>query len=304
MKVSIVIVLYNSVNHLIACLDSILRQTLLDFEVIAVDNNSQDGSLKLVKEKYPEVKTLRNVNNLGYCRANNQGIMMSQGEYILIMNPDIILASDFLEKITAMMDSQKKAGSIGPKLLRLVNGQKTNVIDSTGLKILPYYKIIERGSGEEDKGQYNKAEEVFGTTGACVLYRKQALEDVKDKGQYFDERFFLYKEDIDLTWRLKEKGWENWYLPEAVAWHKRTAKGDAKTSNWKTIKERRKRKLMIGYYSYRNHLLLLNKHLNKKIFWKSAWLIIPYEIGKFIYLLFFETKNTRGLFDFWRIKKD
>ncbi|MFH1173131.1 MAG: glycosyltransferase family 2 protein [bacterium] len=302
MKVSIVIVAYNSFNHLKACLDSVLRQTYPDYEIIVIDNNSRDGSLNLVKENYPMVKTLRNVNNLGYCRANNQGIMMTRGDYVLTMNPDIMLDEDFLKTMIEKADSLPQAGSFGPKLLRLINNQKSDMLDSSGLKILPYYKIVERGSGEHDKGQYDQPEEVFGISGACVMYSKSALEVIKENNQYFDERFFLYKEDVDLAWRLKEKGWQSWYLPKALAWHKRTASGNEKTSNWKTIRERRKRKLLVSYYSYRNHLLLLTKHLNRKTFWKSAWLIIPYEIGKFAYLLLFETRNIKGFFDYLKIK--
>lgn len=290
MKVSIVIVAYNSLKFLPKCLDSIFNQTCSDFEAIVIDNQSFDGSLEFVKKNYPEVKTLRNVNNLGLCRANNQGIKMAQGEYVLIMNPDVILEKDFLEKIIGQADKLPQAGSLGGKLLRLINGGKTDIIDSTGLKVLPHYKIIDRGAGEQDKGQFDKTEEVFGLTGACVLYRKKAIEEVG----LFDERFFVYKEDIDMAWRLKKAGWQNWYAPKAVAYHQRYAG---------VGKERRKRNRLVNYYSYRNHLLLLAKHLDKKTFWQNAWRIIPYEIGKFVYILFFETRNIKAFFDFWKIKK-
>ncbi len=299
MKISIVIVTYNSLKFLKECLESILNQTFSGFEIIVIDNKSFDGSLEFVKKNYPTVKTLRNVNNLGLCRANNQGIKLSLGEYVLIMNPDVILEKDFLEKIIEQAEKLPQAGSLGGKLLRLINGEKTDIIDSTGLKIFPYYKIVDRGAGERVGGGNcprltNALEEVFGITGACVLYRKKALEDIKQNDQYFDERFFAYKEDIDLAWRLKKKDWQNWYVPEAVAYHQRAIF---------LGKERKKRNRMISYYSYRNHLLLLTKHLDKKTFWQNAWRIIPYELGKFIYILFFETGNIKAFFDFLKIKK-
>jgi len=302
MKLSIIIVTYNSLNYLKACLTAIKNQTFKDYEIIVIDNNSIDGSLALIKKDYPEIKTLKNVRNLGLCRANNQGIKLARGEYVLIMNPDVILENSTLTELIKIAEIKPRAGAIGPKLLRLINKQKSAIIDSSGLKVLPYYKIVERGAGEQDRGQYNKVEEVFGLTGACVLYKKEALEEIKEKEQYFDERFFVYKEDIDIMQRLKKQGWQNWYVPTAVAYHQRQARGDEKTSNWKTIKERRKRNRMINYYSYRNHLLFLNKHLGKGKILKKIFLIIPYEIGKFIYLLFFETRNIKGFFDFWKIK--
>ncbi len=264
MKISIVIVTYNSARFLPDCLASIKDQSFQDFEIIVIDNS---------------------VNNLGLCRANNQGIRRSKGEYILIMNPDVVLKKDFLEKIIEQAEKLPQGGSFGPKLLRLINNEKTDIIDSTGLKVLPHYKIIDRGAGKQDKGQFEKTEEVFGISGACALYRRKAID-------FFDEQFFVYKEDIDMAWMLKEKGWQNWYIPEAVAYHQRAIF---------LGKERKKRNRLINYYSYRNHLLLLAKHLDKKTFWQNSWRIIPYEFGKFIYILFFETRNIRGFFEFLKL---
>ncbi|MFH1225987.1 MAG: glycosyltransferase family 2 protein [bacterium] len=290
MKVSVIIVSYNSARFLPGCLASVFNQIFSDYEIIVIDNNSIDRPLEFIKENYPKIKILKNINNLGLCRANNQGIKMAQGEYVLIMNPDVILEPGYLEKIIGQAEKLPQGGSFGGKLLRLINGRKTGIIDSTGLKILSHYKIIDRGAGERDKGQFNKTEEVFGQTGACVLYRKKAIEEVG----LFDEKFFVYKEDIDMAWRLRKANWQNWYMPEAVAYHQRYAG---------VGRERRKRNRLVNYYSYRNHLLLLSKYLDKKTFWQNAWRIIPYEIGKFIYILFFETRNIKAFFDFLKLKK-
>src|SRR3989344_5145941 len=211
MKVSVQIVTRNSLRYIGNCLESLEQQTLGDFSLIVIDNGSTDKTATFVRNHFPTVTVLENFKNLGFSRAHNQGIAFSQAEYVLVLNPDIVLTETFLEKLVAFADTQPAGGSFGGKLLRLrseaVNTDdgdslrdvlRTNMIDSAGLRITRGRKVFDRGSGQQDRGQYERSEEVFGISGACALYRRSALDEIKVNGEYFDVDFFAYKEDADV----------------------------------------------------------------------------------------------------------
>ena len=220
------IVTWNSLKFIPRCLDSIFKQTFNDFFVLVIDNASNDGTTKFIEKNYPQVAVLKNARNLGFSKAHNQGIKFAveKGfEYSLITNPDIILTTDCLQNLVQLMEKNAKIASIGPKLLKVQSGNlelneeiKTGIIDSCGLKVLKSRRVVEIGAGEMDKGQYNREEEIFGSSGALTLYSSRALEDIKINGQYFDENFFAYKEDIDVSWRFRMRGWKNLYQPKNI----------------------------------------------------------------------------------------
>lgn len=318
-KISIQIVTWNSLKFLPDCLESIFQQTFKDFLVLIIDNASTDGTIEFVEKNYPKVRIIKNSKNLGFARAHNQGIITTQSDYILVMNPDVILEPDFLEKLIEVAEEDKRIGSLGGKLLKIKSGDqeiaeriKTNIIDSTGLKIFKSRRVIDRGEGEIDKGQYNQPEEVFGISGACVLYRRQALEDVLvprikadisvnprndqrksmfTEGEYFDQDFFCYKEDIDLAWRLQLRGWKAIYLPEAKAYHFRSV----------SISERFNKSPLVNFFSYRNHLWMLLKNDYFSNFLRHLWFIFWYQLSKELYLLFTQPDVLfKGSLAFWQ----
>jgi len=225
-KISVGLVLYNSRVFLPGCLKSVFSQTFADFEVIAVDNNSMDYSADFVGQNFPRVKIMRNARNYGFSYAHNQAIAMSTGEFYLCINPDVILKDDYLEKI---LNAARMDGSIGiatGKIYRLdtdfVIKKDIRTIDSTGIYLTRNMRHFDRGSGEEDREQYDKPEYVFGATGACCLYRRRMLEDIKILGEYFDNDFFFSREDVDIAWRSQIMGWKTLYTPSAVSYHLRT----------------------------------------------------------------------------------
>jgi GT2 family glycosyltransferase len=216
--ISIIIANYNRKDMLEQCLNSIRCQDFKDFEIIVVDNASTDGSVEMIGTYYPEVKLIRNAENLLFCKAQNQGIGLAKGDFILCLNSDCVLDKDYLKEAFAAACLDGKIGMVSGKILR--TDRKT--VDSTGLFLGRNRKAVERGYGKEDKGQYNEAGYVFGVSGAAAFLRKSMLMNIKDKNGYFDERFGMYYEDLDLCWRARKKGWKAYYEPKAIAYHARS----------------------------------------------------------------------------------
>ena len=213
--VSIVVVACGIKDYLWSLLDSIKKQTHSPSEVIVVDNSlSLDFKQKIV-EYYPGIQVYSSPRNLFYCQAQNIGIKMSKGDFLLCLNDDVVLDKSFIEEALKGFSIDEKIGMVGGKILR----QDGVTIDSTGLFLSPFYTAKERGYGMKDKGQFNKEEYVFGVNGAVAFYRKNMLEEIKESGNYFDPDFHIFYEDLDIAWRAQNKGWEGYYIPSAIAYH-------------------------------------------------------------------------------------
>ncbi|MBU1029256.1 glycosyltransferase family 2 protein, partial [Patescibacteria group bacterium] len=305
-KVVVSIISWNHAKYLADVLNSVLAQTYPDISIVVVDNGSTDGSSDLVREKFPEVGLLRNTNNLGFSRAHNQVIAYTRANFtqlndledlfVLVLNPDIILQTDFIAKLMDRAAHRTDIGSAGGKLLRLfqtmdgdlLEKEFSDVVDSTGIRMFKSRRAVDRNSGQRDNGRFERVEEVFGITGAAVLYRLSALVDVAPDGNYFDEDFFAYKEDIDLAWRLRLRGWKALYIPDAIGYHHRHLAGSEKVSILALLRGRKNRSRFLSRLSYRNHLLMLLKNeqlLNVLIDFPRIWF---QETRKALYLIFFE----------------
>lgn len=315
-RLSVHIVTWNSMKYLPLALQSIREQTMRDFFVIVVDNASTDGTAEFVRAHYPDVVILENAKNLGFARAHNQAIELARSmwaksadydpehAYALVTNPDIILTPTYAETILRAAEARTEAGSLAGKLLKVAWGDPaepaenitlTETIDTTGLKIYKSRRAVERGAGERDEGQY-AAGEVFGVSGALALYRMSALGSIKMAGEYFDNAFFAYKEDVDMAWRLRRAGWTAWHDPRAVAYHFRGAYGSEQRSAATAFKERRAKSGLVNFLSTRNHLLLLAKNETWQSFLRHAPWIIPQEIGRLIYVALAEPATLRAYF--------
>lgn len=160
-KVSVQIVTWNSLRYIFDCLESLMRQNFRDFSVLIIDNGSDDGTVQFVRSHYPTVSVLQNFKNLGFSRANNQGILLAKSQYVLVLNPDVILTDDFLQNLVAFADQQPKGGSFGGKILKLhseainLDDQmgpreaiKSDIIDAAGLEIFKSRRVINRGEGK------------------------------------------------------------------------------------------------------------------------------------------------------------
>jgi GT2 family glycosyltransferase len=283
--VSIGIVTWNSAALLPACLDSITRQRDARWELIVVDNASADNSADLVARSVPSAKLIRNKENTGFCAAHNQAIRASTGAYYLPLNPDVVLEPDYLAVLVSALEERPGYGMAAGKLLRPAETGRPPRFDSTGLFIDRRRRQYLRGHGEEDTGQFDRAEEVFGADGAAPLYRRAMLEDVQIDGQYFDESFFIHKEDVDLAWRARLLGWRCWYAPKAVAVHPRCFH----SSKRKAVPP------VVRLHAVKNRYLLLLKNESRQGWRRDGLHILWYDLKILGYLCLFEHSSLAAL---------
>lgn len=217
--VSIIIVNWNGKEYITQCLEAVFKQTYKNFEVIVIDNGSRDGSDQLIKSYGLQIQLIRNSTNVGFSKANNQGIKRSKGEFILLLNMDAFMEPDFLEEVVKVTKSDERIGLVTGKILKQASENGKKVIDSTGHTGNRYRRFSDRGGNKEDRGQYDTCEYVFSICAACGLYKRQMLEDISTDGEYLDESFFSYYEDVDLGWRAQLRDWKAYYTPRAVSYH-------------------------------------------------------------------------------------
>jgi GT2 family glycosyltransferase len=217
---SVVVVTRNSREVLSRCLASIAAQTLPEPpEVIVVDNGSTDGSTDLARRACPDARVIESPENRGYAWANNLGIDVASGRFVLLLNDDAWLAPDCAARLIDALTRNPGAGSASPRIYRDADRA---TLDSTGI-VLNKRRLrpFDRGEGERAAGRFLDEEPVFGATGACAFYRKRSLAALAVAGEVFDEDFFAYYEDVDLAWRAQTLGWTCVYVPAAEAFHER-----------------------------------------------------------------------------------
>ncbi len=223
--VSAAILNWNGGDLVVRCLRSLLRQTHLPGQRLVVDNGSSDGSLERLRAEDPDLEVIANPRNLGFARAANQAVAAAGGRWLLLLNLDVELEPDYVERLLAAGEREPGVGSVTGKLLRPGDGQGPPIVDSTGHLLFSNGWAANRGEAHPDQPAWDRPGEVFGVTAAAPLYRVDALRDASHGcARPFDERFFAYIEDVDLDWRLRWLGWRARYEP-AVAWHHRSATG-------------------------------------------------------------------------------
>ena len=289
-----------------------------DIEILIREQGNDDEELKalqaLADDLSAQNRTIRveKAENLGFAGGHNALFREAKGDFILALNADAVLQPDYLlNALPAFNDPA--VGAVQGKLLRWNMEKMTSplernghaIIDTTGLELLPNRRIINRGQGTEDTGQFDAPGEVWGADGALPLYRKAALDAAaypRPDGtpEYFDEDFFAYKEDVDLAWRLQWLGWKTMYMPKAIGWHGRTGGENAALSYRAIIAERRKISPLLKYYSFSNQRLLLLKNEDPSQYLRDMprWFIK--EAGAWIYALLFERKTLPAI---WRAIK-
>lgn len=296
-KISVVIIHYNTPHYLETCLSAIFAQTYKNIEVIFIDNNSPDKTgLEFVKRRYGDKESLiivDNKENLGYARAANQGIRMAiegQVDYVVITNPDIVYTPTYFEKAVARMELGSTIAALTGKVYKFDFDrlQPTNIIDTVGLFAYKNRRVIDDGQGLIDEGQFDEECEVFGVSGACPLYRTKALEDAKILGEYLDEDFFMYKEDVDLSWRFLLLGWKNLYYPPALAYHGRGTGVQRRFFNKEMLAHRHGLSKFQKKYSFKNQHLMEKKNDLLANFFIDFFPIIFRKLGMFAYLTFKE----------------
>ncbi len=226
MKLSVIIVNYNVELYLKQCLLSVFKSRNIDFEVFVVDNNSADLSCEMVKKEFPQVKLIANKDNPGFAKANNQALAMAQGEYMLLLNPDTVVAEDTFENTCRFMDEHPDAGALGVKMLDGYGGFLPESKRGFPSPFVAFCKIFGLSSLFPKSrlfGKYhlrylneNECHVIDILAGAFMLMRSSTLW----KMGFLDETFFMYGEDIDMSYRVTLAGYKNYYLPERIIHYK------------------------------------------------------------------------------------
>lgn len=266
-KLCVVVVNYNVEYFLDQCLESVYKAANnVAVEIIVVDNNSVDGSLQMVKTKYPECTIIANNENVGFSKANNQAIARSSSEYILLLNPDTVVQEDSLDKIIDFMEANPTAGGLG---VRMIDGKGIFLPESKrGLPTpgVAFYKIFGLSSlfprskmfGHYHMGHLSESEtnQVDILSGAFMLLRKKTLDDIG----LLDENFFMYGEDIDLSYRITKGGYKNYYFADTSIIH---YKGEST----------KKSSVNYVFVFYKAMIIFAKKHFTGKSAWFFSSLI-------------------------------
>lgn len=267
--VSVLLLNWNQREYLGACLHSVKQQRYPSIELLVVDNASSDGSCEMVRARYPETHLIRLDHNLGYGAGHNRGLREAKGEYLLLLNADLVLEPTFVEEMVRVMEQADDIGMVQGKLYQMTSRDShPRRFDSVGLLVTRDRRTLLRGYGELDHGQYDIPEEIFAPDGAAPLYRRKMLDDIQLEGAYFDEAFFMYREEVDLGWRARWRGWRAFFAPRAVAFHvRRYAPGQRRRQPW-----------WLRRLQFRNRYCLLIKHETPTTFARDALPILWFEL--------------------------
>lgn len=233
--ISIVVLNWNGKQHLDTCFTSIQQQTYRNFECLLVDNGSSDGSVAFVREKFPWVKIIALKENVGFAKGNNEGIKKARVKYILTLNNDTKMDKNCLRELAMAIARHPEAGMFSLKMMFFY---EKNLINSTGTLVYWDGAAMNRGMKEKDRGPYEQEEEILGPCAGAGVYKKEMLEDIKIHGEYFDGTFFIYLEDVELSWRAQLRKWKAYYVPQAVIYHVHSATMEAKSPRKLYLSER------------------------------------------------------------------
>ncbi|MGZ8745589.1 MAG: glycosyltransferase family 2 protein [Mycobacterium sp.] len=267
--VTVSLVSYNGMAWLPGCLASLDRQTLREFELLVLDNASDDGSLDWLHTQTatrPWMTVGVADRNLGFAAGQNRNIYDARGEFVCLLNQDVELDASFLEQAVAAFVGQPRLAAVQGKLLRLTpDGKRSHVIDSTGLSMFRSRRVVSRAQGQRDHDRWSVPGPVWGADGPAPVYRRAALMDVQEPRtagglEILDEDLFMYKEDVDLAWRIRRRGWSARYQPAAIAWHARTAGAGDASSLFDVIRRNRQIDPWIRAMSWRNQRLMQLKN--------------------------------------------
>jgi GT2 family glycosyltransferase len=210
---TVVVINWNGRRFLDPCFEALLAQEVEGgCEVMLLDNGSTDGSADHVRGQWPAVRVVESGGNLGFAAGNNLGMRLATGRQVVLLNADTRVQTGWLQALLDAAGSDDRVGAVTSKLVFMAHPDE---IQNAGSLLLSDGSGADRGFHERDQGQFEVREEVFGACGAAVLYRREMLEDVG----MFDETFFNYYEDTDLSWRMRLRGWKVLYEPRAAVHH-------------------------------------------------------------------------------------
>lgn len=302
-KVALIQVVYNSRRFLPKVIPAALGQTVKDLKFYAVIAGNEDESREYLEENFPEVEIIDPGYNVGFAHGHNVIFSSVDAQFFQLINPDLIISADFVEKMLDSFEGSTDIGAVGGKLLKynFDHDTPTKIIDSTGVIIRKTGRALDRGQHETDTGQYDQQLELMAVSGAAAMYSRVALDDIIEQGsdgtpQYFDEDFHSYFEDVDLCWRMYNRGWKIRYQPDALAWHGRAVASS--TGGYSRIvsyvQHRRKIPLAVRRLNYKNHFFMFMKNSPK---WYLRF--FGREIFYNFYVLLIEASVLKALPQMW-----
>lgn len=227
-KITVVIPNYNGIRFLKECLDSVLVQAAdtPKYEVLVVDNGSTDGSLELLRESYPQVRVEALPENTGFSHAVNIGLRFSSSPYVILLNNDTKVKSEFIKNLCYAIENKPDAFSVSAKMLMWDNPE---LLDDAGDRYCVFGWAYARGKGKPAE-QYSEPCEIFAACAGAAIYRKGIFEEIG----YFDEEHFAYMEDLDMGYRARIYGYRSYYEPGAEVIHYGSASSGSRYNKWKT----------------------------------------------------------------------
>ncbi|MEK7083902.1 MAG: glycosyltransferase [Patescibacteria group bacterium] len=318
---------WNGAKYLPYLFDSLKKQTCTDWELYILDNASEDGTVAAIhalSEEYRLPVTLSvNSENVGFAKGHNQLLAMSASPFVLVLNHDVSLEPDCLEKMVVCMNEQSDIAAVSPRLMRWnfsfmqKDGERmagdygqifTDVVDAAGFKVYRNRRVVEQYAGMPWGAVLDSSTSrclpVFGIPATCALYRRSALASIAfQNGEIFDSLYHSYKEDVDLAYRLWSAGFCARVATNAIAYHDRSSGALSNASDMASAKNKRLQLEYIRYHSYKNHLMTLYKNE----YWQNAILDFPwilwYEGKKFLYCLLYDRHSLAGVGEIWKNRK-
>jgi GT2 family glycosyltransferase len=281
----------------------ILGGARVEFELVLLNNDSHQAEhIRTLVTRFHDhrVRVAELEHGAGFARAINAGIHYTEGDLVVFANSDLFVEPGYLDEMVSFFQRHPRAGCATGKILRYdaARQRETDVIDTTGLTIGRNRRVADRGENERDVGQFEREEEVFGVSGAALVVRRVALREVAVVGEYLDESFHMYKEDVDLCWRLRLAGWECWYVPSAVAYHGRTSHGLGRRSYLADVRRfhenERRKPVSVRMNSMKNHWVLLLKNDDVANFVRDAPWVLGREALVLGYNVVFAPRETAG----------
>lgn len=249
MKTTVVIPNYNGKHFLEDCLSALSKQTQKEFCTLVIDNGSSDGSVDYIKENFPAVTVVRFQKNRGFCKAVNYGIQTAQTPYVLLLNNDTEVEAGFVEEMEKAIERHPRAFSVSSKLLQF---DKRDRMDDAGDMYCLVGWQFQRGVAQKEK-EFVKEQKVFSACAAAAIYRKAVFEKIG----YFDESHFAYLEDMDVGFRARIYGYENWFCPAARAYHVGSGTSGSKYNSFK-VKLSARNSVYMNYKNMPSGMLAVN----------------------------------------------
>lgn len=302
-QVTVSLLLYKSEDHLEQTLIHLKNQTYKNFEVVAVNNDSKDRSVEIFKNHFPDSKVIECNENKGFAGGNNLVIKQSNAPYILLLNDDAFLAPDYIEKLVDFVEKNRKTGAASGFLYKFQNGRRTEISDGAELVLERNFRFYAKGEGKPVQNLPSVPWEVWGLSAPALMLRTEALQDVViGEEDFFDSDFLAYKEDVDLAWRMRKRGWKAFVVPSAIAHHVRGVSNVENISQLRNAIGHLRRDYKQNYLAFRNHKLMLYKGLSPLSYRRHFFSIRWFELKKIVFCLFFAPKLLRAFIDAKKMK--